>query len=114
MGCGSTLFLDGQNLQCSSHTCPRPDAASELLADSETEHLVTFGATDFTIRHPLRERLGEDLNNCALHLFCRSLPGPRRRSRTNWGPLGTYRAVRAADGAETDEDGCWVWSQVKV
>jgi hypothetical protein len=53
MGCGQTLFVgSGGYLTCSWIECPRPDAVSDLLDDDETQHLVTFGPHDFTIRHP--------------------------------------------------------------
>jgi hypothetical protein len=86
MGCGQTLFVgSGGYLTCSWIECPRPDAVSDLLDDDETQHLVTFGPHDFTIRHPLRERLDDALMACQLHTYCAELDGPPVQ-------LGRYRA----------------------
>ncbi|WP_435582892.1 DUF6085 family protein [Amycolatopsis thermoflava] len=87
MGCGRTLFVaDGGFITCSFVHCPRPDAAADILADSETEHTVQFDADGFTVRHPLRERLDDELMSCKLHAVCAGLPGPPPQ-------LGTYRAT---------------------
>jgi hypothetical protein len=53
--CGwASLFVgEGGHLTCSQLECPRPDAAHAILADRETEHIVQFDDTGFTIRHPL-------------------------------------------------------------
>ena len=90
--CGwASLFVgEGGYLTCSRLECPRPDAAHAILADRETEHIVQFDDTGFTVRHPLRERLDDALMRCDLHLHCASLPGPPDAP-------GRYRAV-ARDG----------------
>lgn len=98
MGCGKTLFLaDGGYVTCSFIRCPRPDAVADLLADRETEHIVTFGEEGFTIRHPLRERLDDALLDCDLHSWCRDLGGPpvqpgKYRARLNQGRW-TWEAI---------------------
>jgi hypothetical protein len=98
MGCGTTLFrASGGYITCRSLACPRPDAVSNLLHDRETEHLVTFDEQTFTVRHPLRERLDDQLLTCDLHTLCANLSGPPAR-------LGTYR-VRA--GASGEAWGTW-------
>jgi hypothetical protein len=97
MGCGETLsVMGGGHVTCRKLECPRPDAVSEILADRETEHLVTFSPTAFTVRHPLRERLDDALMDCELHEFIAALDGP---------PVlpGLYRAL------ESEDDGGWVW-----
>lgn len=77
MGCGQTLFrAAGGYVTCSYITCPRPDAVSMLLADREVEHVVNFTGFGFTIKHPLRERLGDELLNCELHETLSSYDGP--------------------------------------
>lgn len=77
MGCGQTLFVAaGGYITCARLTCPRPDAVASLLEDQETDHVVAFGLIGFTIRHPLRERLGDALMGCDLHAWCAELPGP--------------------------------------
>ena len=89
MGCGHTLFLaDGGFITCSYVHCPRPDAVADLLADTETEHIVEFRPDTFTVRHPLRERLDDALMDCQLHNHIQGLDGPpaqpgRYRARHN-------------------------------
>jgi hypothetical protein len=99
MGCGQTLLLGADGyLVCSLIGCPRPTAVGELLADRETDHVVDFGESAFTVRHPLRERLDDALMTCELHLYIAGLDGPPVRP-------GRYRAslITAAGGR-------WVWS----
>lgn len=88
MGCGETLFLgNGGNVTCSLIGCPAPWAVDDLLHDRETEHVVELGATEFTVRHPLRERLNDELMTCELHDYLANLDGPPR-------PQGRYRATK--------------------
>lgn len=97
MGCGETLsVMGGGHVTCRRLECPRPDAVSVILADRETEHLVTFSPTAFTVRHPLRERLDDALMDCKLHEFIAALPGPPVSS-------GLYRARSVGD--------CWTWER---
>lgn len=88
MGCGQTLERRGTDgvIQCQATRCPRMYAVRDLLADRETDHIVQFDTDGFTVRHPLRERLDDELMQCRLHQFCASLPGPPN-------VLGRYRAV---------------------
>lgn len=78
MGCGETLFLgEGGFITCSLDQCPRPDAASLLLEEMESDHLADFHDDDtFTVMHPLRERLDEKLMTCPLFLYLTNLVGP--------------------------------------
>lgn len=86
------LFIgDGGHITCSQVDCPNPSAADDILSDGETEHLVTFTDEGWTIRHPLRERIDDQLTKCALNDVCRDLSGPPPQ-------LGTYRAVPGDDG----------------
>src|SRR5690242_8844210 len=93
MGCGETLFLgEGGHVTCSYINCPRPTAVDELLADSETEHIVVIGEETFSIQHPLRERLDGELHDCALHLdlsLARDYVAAQK--------VGVYRAHRCAE-----------------
>jgi hypothetical protein len=67
MGCGETLYLDGLAcVRCDQPNCPRPDAADRILADPETEHLVTVAEDGYSMKHPLHERLDNALLSCAL------------------------------------------------
>lgn len=68
MGCGQTLMLgEGGFVTCSLLACPDPSAVATILDDGETEHVVKFERSTFTVRHPLRERLGDRLMACELH-----------------------------------------------
>lgn len=77
MGCGQTLFVGkGGHITCSYLPCPRPTAVDELLDDREKEHVVDIGETEFTVRHPLRERLDDELMRCELHRWIAGQSGP--------------------------------------
>jgi hypothetical protein len=98
MGCGKTLFAgSGGYITCGRIECPRPDAVATLLEDRETEHVVMFSLTAFTVRHPLRERLDDALMECQLHEYIAALDGPPVEP-------GRYRAREAA--------GKWSWERV--
>ena len=97
--CGSSsLFLgEGGHVTCARLDCPNPAAVNELLDDRETEHIVEFGKADFTVRHPLRERIGDALMACDLHQYVAGLDGPpvlRGRYRARWtGTRWTWEPV---------------------
>jgi len=81
MGCGDTLMLaEGGFVTCCSLDCPRPDAASSILADADPVHLVELREEDFTLRHPLHERLDNALMHCTLHEHLQHMP-PRKPGR---------------------------------
>lgn len=68
--CGAAeLIMDyaTANLRCDARGCPRPDAAHEILQDAQTEHVVTFTDDGFTLKHPIKERLDDDLLRCVVH-----------------------------------------------
>lgn len=76
--CGrQSLFVakDGY-ITCGRVDCPRPDAATGILSDAETCHVVVLDETAFTIRHPLIERLDDALMQCSLHEYLAGLDGP--------------------------------------
>lgn len=89
MGCGTTLFVGvGGHITCSYVGCPEPSATDLILDDRITEHVVTFDDDGFTIRHPLRERINDELMRCTLHNEC-ARAGP---------PLtGVYTVFRVGD-----------------
>ncbi|MFJ2004769.1 DUF6085 family protein [Streptomyces chartreusis] len=99
--CGwASLFVgDGGFLTCSRLECPQPDAAHQILATGEIEHIVQFREDEFTIRHPARERLDDALMRCDLHRHLASLPGPPM-------VLGRYRAVAV--------DGTWQFQRLDI
>ena len=95
MGCGQTLFvLTGNHIMCDNPTCPDYTVVSDILADPETEHIVTLEHDDFAIKHPLRERVGDELLNCQLHVSIAALDGPPA-------PTGTYRVTNTTPAGTT-------------
>jgi len=91
MGCGRTLRLGaGGFLFCSNKTCPRPGAAAAILADSQTEHVVALRQKGFNIKHPLRERLDDQLLACKLDDYLNSLSESPQ-------PLGVYVITPAGE-----------------
>lgn len=103
MGCGETLFLgSGGYVTCGRFECPRPNAVEKILEDRETEHVVTFSSSAFTVRHPLRERLDDALMECQLHEHIASLAGPPVEP-------GRYRACESDDASNAVP---WSWDPV--
>lgn len=98
-GLASLVLTPGGLVTCSWGSCPRRTAAAEVLADAETEHLVHFTDTAFSITHPLRERLDGQLHECDLHAFIASHQAPPATP-------GRYRAV--------DRGGRWSWERTEV
>ena len=68
MGCGRTLYLAlSGNIICSRFKCPNPNAVTTIIKNSETQHIVKFEeGFRFSVKHPLRERIDDDLMNCPL------------------------------------------------
>jgi hypothetical protein len=67
MGCGETLFRDSDGaIVCESKDCPDATAATKVLSDQETEHIVTIGYDAWNMQHPLRERIDQQLLECEL------------------------------------------------
>jgi hypothetical protein len=67
------------NVICMNEACDRPTAVHDLLEDPELGHIVAVDREgSFTVRHPLNERLQDDLFSCDLlaHLNSLSLPMP--------------------------------------
>jgi hypothetical protein len=95
--CGNeTLFLaSGGYITCSWVECRNPTAAADVLDDGQVHHVVVLGKTTFTVRHPLRERLGDALMECDLHRRIAALDGPPRSP-------GRYTVMLFPDGR-------WVW-----
>ena len=92
MGCGETLFVaEGGWITCSYLHCPNPTALADILDENEPHHIVTLANDTFTIRHPLRERIGNDLEKCGLHAYLAGLDGPPYC-------LGRYRVFERING----------------
>jgi hypothetical protein len=84
---GTSLFVaEGGYITCSRIDCAEPDAVASILDDSEIAHVVEFREADFTIRHPLIERVDDRLMQCQLHADLVDLAGPPVQ-------VGRYRAV---------------------
>lgn len=69
--CGHQLLrrnpVTGQ-VECTHSGCSDPDALHKILAEDEREHIAMFDDRGFmTLRHPLRERLGDALMQCDVH-----------------------------------------------
>jgi Family of unknown function (DUF6085) len=107
MGCGATLFLGSAGwVTCSDLECPVPDAVATLLEDPETEHIVQLGPTEFTIKHPLRERLDDALMSCELHAWLASRSGPPvkpGRYRVYWRDRQTPAEWETVASVDTEE-----------
>lgn len=101
MGCGpETLILVPPNgvIMCIKKGCPGPHAVAQILADQESEHVVSFRAREFAIRHPLRERLGDALLDCGLLELIQNtdrqdLPYGGGRWRAFWRPSDGNRGT---------------------
>lgn len=84
MGCGETLFVGaGGHITCSYIPCPNPVAVDILLQTDQPNHLVQINPDDFSMTHPLRERIGGELHNCRLNvaLMDGTIRGPRETGR---------------------------------
>lgn len=63
--CGDeTLRVVRGEIVCESPGCPDPGMTHSILQDSEVEHIVFVGPEGWTLRHPLRERLNDELLTC--------------------------------------------------
>ena len=102
MGCGEGLILaEGGVIWCASLLCPRPGAAAEILADPEAGHLASVTLDgQFTIRHPLRERLDDALMTCRLFAYLANggwLPEATGRFRVTGEPPALSWTALAGD-----------------
>lgn len=96
-GAQSLFVADEGHITCSFVSCPQPDAVSLILDDRETEHIAQLGANGWTVRHPLRERIGDALMTCSLNDYLRDIDQPEE--------LGTFRARREAEDV-------WSWERI--
>lgn len=108
MGCGQTLMVGPvtRELFCFAVDCPRPTAAAQILADPETDHIATVTADEFTLRHPLRERLDDALLHCDVHRWLsRGAPNEPGRWRIRTDP----RLPRLREG----DNGVCTWEPMQ-
>jgi hypothetical protein len=86
MGCGPELglevALDHGRIECQNPLCPRPTAAQEILCQEHPDHIVHLSRNGWSITHPAKERLDDELSRCGLNVWLnrwRELPyGPGR------------------------------------
>jgi hypothetical protein len=91
---GETLFLgEGGDVTCTRPTCPRPTAVAEILGEGECGHLLGIDHFDYSVIHPLVERLDNVLLDCELTRYMRSLAGPPVQP-------GYYRVTGSGDSWE--------------
>lgn len=64
MGCGESLVLEAARIRCDDFACRNRDAVHEILANPETQHIVRLDESDFSVKHPLRERIEDELFEC--------------------------------------------------
>ncbi len=84
----TALGLVSSAVRCFWDGCPRPSAAAEILDETETEHQVMIDDRGFmTLRHPLKERLGDELMQC-------QVPEQMAASSEKYLPPGRYRVTR--------------------
>lgn len=68
--CAASLVRDlsGVILCSEANECPDPLAASEVLRDTELEHIVEIDRIGgYRVKHPIRERIADEILNCAIH-----------------------------------------------
>lgn len=105
-----TFALGGRpgllELYCAGVECPRPTALHEILTGySQPDHIVDLRRGDYSVQHPMVERLdGVLLDACALEAWLHQLDGPPE-------PLGRY-TVSQPD--ESDDWSTAMWTPVEA
>lgn len=92
MGCGESLFVGNEgHITCAYLECPNPTAVDDILCDPETDHIIELFSNTFNVRHPLRERLNDDLLQCHIGEWLVEKGGPpyaNGRYRVIWDGTG--------------------------
>lgn len=88
---------------CANNFCARQNAVNEILSDPETEHIVTLEDDSWNMKHPLRERLDDELLHCAVaealrNIYEYDVPIPEN---------GTYRVIPSNDDTKP-----WKWEKL--
>lgn len=96
MGCGETLGMNEATgrIHCRELDCPMPLAVDTLLADAETEHVVTLTEKGWSCKHPMRERVNDELLDCP---FARYMSDGFSHHAARTYPPGTYRVTVLSD-----------------
>lgn len=77
--CGQdSLFVPkgGGAIMCQLSGCFERTAAHDILGDQETQHIAVIREKDFTLRHPLFERIDNRLMECKVHQMLADLGTP--------------------------------------
>ena len=73
--CGHDLMLNAAlQIECRNIECPDEDAVHKLLQDTERTHIVTVEDDRFHVKHPLRERINDEILTCTIHERLTTLP----------------------------------------
>lgn len=95
--CGGILARDASGvIICTEAGCPDTLAAHKVLAEDETEHIVSIEPERFHVKHPLRERIDDALLSCGIHARISNLPVSVVDAK-DLGP-GIYRVTDYASG----------------
>lgn len=86
-------LMQADVIHCLARGCPDPDAAQKVLSDPETGHVADVTEDGWTLKHPLRERLGDGLFACTAGEVM-------RRAEEDGAVLpGRWRLLPGTDGA---------------
>lgn len=87
--------ISGGLIMCQNSACSGKTVVTALLNERETGHIVVIDRGSWSAKHPLRERLNDELLDCALAQFFDDIGAPPNI------PLGRYRVPR---GHEINDD----------
>ncbi len=103
-GCRNlALYTDVNEIVCKSKYCDDPYALHKIIQDDEIEHVVFIGAKDFSMQHPLKERVNRELLHCEQGEWLFSQSGPPVEP-------GKYRMRRTLD--DDEETGPYVFKRI--
>lgn len=96
-GCGQTLIVrsDTGIIKCQKDDCPNAASVTALLIRAIPEHIVNFKDGGFSLKHPLKERVDDNLFECSIHLNIAANADPGLR--------GNYRTTDGVNFREDDE-----------
>lgn len=67
MGCGETLEVNKRGaVSCGGGDCMDPHAVQEILNQSEHRHILNIDTAGWTLKHPLAERVQDELFECPI------------------------------------------------
>jgi hypothetical protein len=103
MGCGRTLHYSSGSgfVVCMNKDCPDDGAVNKLLADPEAGHIVVLNEFDFDLKHPLRERIDDELFDCHVYRVLTAAKAPPQA-------LGRWRVTDTTG----DDPKAWTWERV--